>query len=57
MESPRIPVSIGLSNSEVVVACDDGTVFTIAEKSTWTELPPIPGSIADQIRRRDKFDA
>lgn len=45
---PRTPVAVALEERDnVVVLCDDGTVWEY-EGSTWVRLgPPIPGSSAD----------
>ena len=52
----RTPVAITVNqDGSIVVACDDGTVWTSHDGTSWKRhVAPIPGSTADQKDERER---
>ena len=50
---PRAPVSATVLGGLLIVVCDDGSVWELDPDGRWTARRPIPGTPADEARRRD----
>lgn len=54
---PRTPVSATVLGGFLIVVCDDGSVWEMDPDGRWTARRPIPGTPADEVRRRDERES
>ena len=54
---PRTPVSATVLGGFLIVVCDDGSVWEMDPDGRWTARRPIPGTPADETRRREDREA